>query len=284
MRKVKLKGEDWMMTDADTKRFCDCVIPVLEKYGIGERVVIDIAIEETWEMFVCIPTDLFSWPTIRKRMKLVCEELGFEPKPILSDCDRDMHINFGDQELYHRFCITNMFAPKDHLERYEDYFERMQAGKPEPPPPPEPFSEPWRHGHHEDTDGTVYDEGVILPKQDLNAPDTAVVSLPLEFLDDHREANGFGELRDYTPYYAKKFLTRPIRRVKILYGHQVRGSVKNKWAIWKLDKLEVELGRGEIYTSPYRDDGTLKKRVDYGTDLPIVQFHLSGHELLQAQF
>ena len=270
MKKLKLKGEDWMMTEADVNRFVERVMPVLKKHGIGARVVIDVAIEGTWEMFVYVPNDLFSWATIRKRMKCVCEELGLDAKAILSGCDKDMHIKYGDKERYHRFCMTNMYAPKDVEEKYREYDERERAKVIPPPPQPERYSEPWRHGHHEEADGTVYDEGVILPKQDLNAPDMAVISLPLEFLDDHRETNGFAELRDYTPYYAKKFLTRPIKSVKILYGHQVRGSAKNKWAIWKLDKLEVELGWGEIYTSPYRDDGTLKNRADFGTDLPIA--------------
>ena len=127
-------------------------------------------------------------------------------------------------------------------------------------------------------DGTIYDEGVILPKQDPNASDTAIISLPAEFLVYHQDEGGFGEIRDYTPYYAKKFLTRPIKKVKILYGHQGPDESRNRWVLWELDKIEVEIGG--MYTSPYRADGTLKTRADYGTDQPITSFHLSGHRQL----
>ena len=280
MKKLELKGEDWMMTEADVKRFVERVRPVLEKHGIGARVVIDIAIEGTWEMFVYVPNDLFSWATIRKRMKCVCEELGLDAKATLSDCDKDMHIKFGDKERYHRFCMTNMYAPKDVEEKYREYDERERAKVKAQPPPPERYSEPWRRGHSTDKDGTIYDEGVILPKQDPMASDTAIIALPPEFLVYHQDEKGFGEIRDYTPYYAKKFLTRPIKRVKILYGHQAKNNRKGKWVLWELDKIEVELGGGEIYTSPYREDGTLKTRADYGSDLPITSFHLSGHKQL----
>ena len=109
---------------------------------------------------------------------------------------------------------------------------------------------------------------------------TSIIALPPEFLVYHQDEKGFGEIRDYTPYYAKKFLTRPIKRVKILYGHQAKNNRKGKWVLWELDKIEVELGGGEIYTSPYREDGTLKTRADYGSDLPITSFHLSGHKQL----
>ena len=279
MKKLELKGEDWMMTEADVKRFVERVMPVLEKHGLSEGAIIDVAIEGTWEMDVYIPMSIFSWPTIRKRMKAVCEELGYG-MDVLKSCDHYMTYNSDRSVKYHCFCMTNMYAPKDVEERYREYDERERAKVTAPPPPPERFSEPWRSGHSTDKDGTIYDEGVILPKQDPRASDTAIISLPAEFLVYHQDEKGFGEIRDYTPYYAKKFLTRPIRKVKILYGHQAKRSPKNKWVLWALDKIEVELDGGEIYTSPYREDGTLKTRADYGSDLPITSFHLSGHKQL----
>ena len=73
---------------------------------------------------------------------------------------------------------------------------------------------------------------------------TSIIALPPEFLVYHQDEKGFGEIRDYTPYYAKKFLTRPIKRVKILYGHQAKNNRKGKWGLWEPDKIEVELGGG----------------------------------------
>ena len=107
----------------------------------------------------------------------------------------------------------------------------------------------------------------------------AIIALTREFLGYHLDEDGFSEGRDYTPYYAKKFLTRPIKRVKINYGHQGADASKNLWVIWELDKLEVELSNGE-YTSPYREDGTLKTSADYGMGVHIRHIYFSGHKIL----
>ena len=276
MTKLKLKGEDWMMTENDVDRFIKRIMSSLERNGLAAGTQIDVALEGSWEMFVYVPMATASWTTVRKRMKKVCEELNLD-QHLLSTCDHNMIIHCGDTIRYHRFCITNMYAPEDVLDRYGEYLERIAKGVPPPPPEPEPFSEPWRHGHHEDPDGTVYDEGVILPKYDPDGSDTAIICLSPEFLVDHQEDDGFGEIRDYNPYYAKKFLSHPIKKVKILYGHQGADKSKNLWVVWKLDSIDVEFGTGNApETSPYRENGTLKTRADYGTDAPIKSFVIHG--------
>lgn len=181
---------------------------------------------------------------------------------------------------YFRFTLPNVLVTADVARNYVSYCDRLRKARKYRfvPKPLWQFQEPWRRVDFVDEDGAVYEHGVVLPKQDPNASDTAIISLSPEFLVYHQDEKGFYETRDYTPYYAKKFLTRPITKVKINYGHQTKNDPNGKWVLWELDKIEVEID-GK-YTSPYRDDGTPKTRADYGTDQPIMSFHLSGHKHL----
>jgi len=280
---VQFKDEDWMMTEADVSRLRNRLYPSLEARNIADDVRFEIAQKETWEAFMYIPQDLCSWRTMKSRLEHVCAECGLDPMKVV-DTRYSMPLGEADDErLCYRFTLPNILMTTDVARNYVSYCDRMRKARKGGlvSPPLWNFSEPWRRIDFQDDDGAVYEDGVILPKQDPNATDLATIALSPEFLVYHQDEGGFGENRDYTPYYAKKLLTRPIKRVKINYGHQGNDESKNLWVIYELEDLLVRIAGKE--TSPYRADGTLKTRADYGTDAPIENFWITGHKILAGR-
>lgn len=280
MKKLDVKGEDWMMTEADAARLRNHLLPALEKHKLADGVRVETAQRETWEAYLYIPDDLCTWRTMRNRLQRVCAEIGLDAQKVIDSRPWNPQPGTHGRRTYSRFTLPNVLVSADAARNYVSYCDRMRKARKSRLVPETlwQFQEPWRRVDFVDDDGAVYEHGVVLPKQDPNASDTAIIALPPEFLVYHQDEKGFCETRDYTPYYAKKFLTRPIKKVKILYGHQAENNPKNKWVLWELDKIEVKIG-GK-YTSPYREDGTLKTRADFGSDLPITGFDLSGHKQL----
>ena len=272
--------EDWMMTETDVNRLWERLRPAFEKRGLVNGVRLEIAQRESWEAYLYVPSDLCVWRTLKYRLQRICAETGLNPQKLLDSRNETPACEDGDRQHCVRFTIRNPLMTADVARNYVGYCDRMRkARRGRLVPDPLGFcEEPWRRINFRDDDGAVYEDGVILPKQDPNASDMAIIALHPEHLDYHQDEGGFGEGRHYTPYYAKKFLTRPIRRVKINYGHQGPDESKNLWVIYELDKLTVRIGGEGI--SPYRRDGTLKTRADYGTDEPILGFGLCGHKIL----
>lgn len=282
MNDEKLEIEDWMMTDADVRRLRKHMLPVLEKHNLVEGVRFKLAQRETWEVYLYVPEDLCTWRTMKNRLQRVCKDTGIDPEKVVNSRAWGQPDRVLAGRVYERFVLSNILATGDTARNYISFCDRMMKARKwrSLPQPIVRDEELWRRIDFTDDDGAVYERGVVLPKQNLSASDMAIISLPREFLGYHLDEDGFSEGRDYTPYYAKKLLTRPIKRVKINYGHQGDDASKNLWAIWELDKLEVQLDGSGGCTSPYREDGTLKTSADYGTDLPIRKFFLCGHKIL----
>lgn len=280
MSKLESNVEDWMMTGADVRRLRNHLLPVLEKHKLADGVRFGLALRETWGAYLYVPADLCTWPTVKNRLRRVCAEIGLDSEKVINSRPWNPQDETRGGCTHFRFTLPNVLVTAEAAKNYINYCDCLRKARRYDliPKCVDGVEEPWRRIDFVDDEGTVYEHGVILPKQDPNASDTAIIRLSREFLVYHQDEGGFGEIRDYTPYYAKKFLTRPIKKVKILYGHQAKNNPKNKWVLWELDKLEVEVG--EKYMSPYRADGTLKTRADYGTDQPITSFHLSGHKQL----
>ena len=273
MNKTNDRIEDWMMTEADVKRLRNHLMPTLEKHKLAEGVRFELAMREAWGVYLYVPADLCTWPTVKNRLRRVCAEIGLDAEKVINSRPWDSLNRLWRGRAYHRFTLPNVLVTAEAAKNYIKYCDRLgQSGQYDLIPEcVDGVEEPWRRINFVDDDGTVYDHGVILPKQDPNASDTAIIRLSPEFLVDHQDY-GVGEGRDYTPYYAKKFLTRPIKKVKILYGHQGADESKNLWVLWELKSLEVEIGGN--CTSPYRADGTPKTRADYGSDQPITKFYI----------
>lgn len=280
--------EGWMMTEADVDRLWERLLPAFKKRNIVDGVRLEVGQRESWETYLYIPEDLCAWRTLKYRLQRICAETGLDAQRLIDTRDW-VHEDEGDEDEgdearhYSRFTVPNMLMTADAARNYVSYCDRMRKARKGwlVPRPLCRFAEPWRRVNFQDDDGAVYEDGVILPKQDPDATDMAVISLSPEFLVYHQDEGGFGESRDYTPYYAKKFLTRPIKRVKINYGHQGADESKNLWVIYELDKLTVRIGDKE--TSPYRPDGTLKTQADYGTDAPIESFGITGRKILAGR-
>jgi len=260
------------------------MMPILEKHNLAVGVRFKLAQRETWEVYLYIPEDVCTWRTMKNRLLRVCGEVGLDPEKVVNSRAWGQADRIIGGRTYERFALPNILADADVARNYIGYCNRMMKARkwrsfPEPVCMDE---EPWRRIDFTDDDGTVYERGVVLPKRNPESSDIAIISLPREFIDYHLDEDGFVESRDYTPYYAKKLLTHPIKRIKINYGHQGDDESKNIWAIWELESLKVELDGREECTSPYRDDGTLKTSADYGTDMPIRKFILSGHKILSG--
>ena len=275
--------EDWMMTEADVRRLRNHLMPVLEKHKLADGVRFGLALRETWGAYLYVSADLCTWPTVKNRLRRLCAEIGLDAEKVINSRPWNPQDETRGGRTYFRFTLPNVLVTAEAAKNYINYCDCLRKARRYDliPKCVDGVEEPWRRIDFVDDEGAVYEDGVILPKQDQNASDTAIISLSRDFLVYHQDEGGFGETRDYTPYYAKKFLTRPIKKVKILYGHQGEDESKNLWVTYELDELTVTVDGKE--TSPYRPDGTLKARADYGTDASIESFCITGHKILAGR-